>query len=110
MTIDELNQNVIAGILQALPDGTDQGTISEILDNLRTDYTERLAEIDTTTTNYTKLNENYETLRTVNNKLMLRVPDLSGVFNDKKPPKEENNDLTEEQEFQSLVNDKGELI
>ena len=106
---EQLNQ-MITDIIGNLDN---QGRVSELLQDFRTDYTGTLTDHETLTANHTKLSENYETLKNVNNKMMLQLGDVSTIVNKEKEEKqkiEEQQESEKEEPYQNLFNENGELI
>lgn len=103
MTSEELNQ-LITNVLE---NAGDQGVLSETLENLRTDYNERLTEIDNFKSTNAELTKNNETLRNVNNKFMLKLGDLSDFTNGNNPP--QNQEPTTPIGYDDLIDSNGRL-
>lgn len=72
MTHEE-HETIITDILSNLGD---QGKVSELLNNLREDYTTTLTNVNTLSTSNADLLKNNESLRNVNNKFMIRLGNL----------------------------------
>lgn len=103
MNSEELNQFVT----NIMGNATDQGALSEMLENLRTDYNERLTEIDNFKITNEELTKNNETLRNVNNKFMLKLGDLSDFTNNNNPPK--NQEPPTQVGYDDLIDSNGRL-
>jgi regulator of replication initiation timing len=88
----------------------DQGKISEILQDFRTDYTGTLTEHATLSKSVEDLTKNNESLKTVNNKIMLQLGDVSTIVGKEKEQKEEQEEQSKEEPYTSLFNENGELI
>lgn len=102
--VNELITNIIANL-------GDQGKVSDLLNDFRADYTGTLKDFTKQTEDIKTLTANNESLRTVNNKIMLQMGDLSKAP-DVKTEKEEQEEKGQEPElkFDDLFNEKGELI
>lgn len=89
----------------------DQGKVSEILQDFRTDYTGTLAEHETLSTSVENLTKNNESLKNVNNKIMLQLGDVSTIVGKEKEQKQEAEKENQEKEepFKGLFNENGEL-
>ena len=104
MTRDEYKQKITKALGFASPEH--QASMSELLTELSDDYESVLTDSESASEKVTELTKNNETLRAVNAKLFLKVGEVP-----KDVPK-----TTEQEEdipnvtFESLFNDKGELI
>jgi regulator of replication initiation timing len=89
----------------------DQGKVSEILQDFRTDYTGTLTEHANLSTSVEELTRNNESLKNVNNKIMLQLGDVSSIVGKEKEQKEEQEKEEQENEltYENLFNEKGEL-
>jgi regulator of replication initiation timing len=89
----------------------DQGKVSEILQDFRTDYTGTLTEHAILSQSVEDLTKNNESLKTVNNKIMLQLGDVSTIVGKEKEQKEEQEKEEQENEltYENLFNEKGEL-
>lgn len=86
-----------------------QARASEILTSLSEDYETVLTESEGNATRVSELTANNETLRAVNAKLFLKVGEVPNTPpNNPTPPTEDPDKPTIT--FESLFNDKGELI
>lgn len=86
-----------------------QARASEILTTLSDDYETVLSESEDSANRVTELTANNETLRSVNAKLFLKVGEVTPTTpKDQEPSLDESNipNIT----FESLFNDKGDLI
>lgn len=84
-----------------------QARVSEILTNLSDDYEETLTSLETSETNVSELTKNNEALRKVNADLFLKVG--NSIPNPKTEPPGDDTP-PEVKTFDSLFNEKGELI
>ena len=110
-TGEELNQ-LVTDILGNL---TDQGKVSELLQNFREDYSTTLTNYSELETNKNTLESNYENLRNVNAKMMNQLGDLSFLSKGTQKEQEQKEIEQKEQEskeepYSSLFNEDGELI
>lgn len=86
-----------------------QARASELLTTLSDDYESVLTESEGHATRVSELTANNETLRAVNAKLFLKVGEVPNTPpNDPTPPSDEPD--TPKITFESLFNDKGELM
>lgn len=108
MTHEE-HEQLLANILT---NREDQGALTELLEQSRTDYTETLATVTTLTASNTDLLAKNEKLRDVNASLFLKVGNIADLPNlDKKPPAKDPEQTQEnEMKFEDLIDEKGRLI
>jgi hypothetical protein len=101
MKAEEYSQ-LIQDILSNLQD---QGKVSDLLATLTTDYTETLTSINNLTTEKETLTKHNESLKNVNNKIMLQLGNLGTGGTPEPTPKSQETEL----KYESLFNEKGEL-
>lgn len=107
MTRDEHKELVNKMLAMVTPEK--QADASALLTQLSDDYEETLTNYETASTNVTKLTENNERLREVNAELFLKVGRTSTKENtDEKP--ETGGEESPELNYESLFNEKGELL
>lgn len=102
-TGEQMNQ-VVTDILENL---SDQGRVSEILSDLRTDYTETLASHEALNDEKTTLTNFNETLRSMNQKMMVKLGDFSKIVDtgSQTEPEPEPQKL----KYEDLYDEKGRL-
>ena len=105
MTRDEHKQIVNKLMGMATPEN--QGAMSEILSELSEDYEKVLTDSESATARVSELTANNETLRSVNAKLFLKVGE---VPKPEPQPSEPQGEPKPSITYESLFNDKGELI
>lgn len=86
-----------------------QARASEILTSLSDDYDTVLTESEGHANRVTELTANNETLRSVNAKLFLKVGEVPNAPPKEQTPPSESSDIPNIT-FESLFNDKGDLI
>lgn len=108
MTRDEHRQkiNAILGMVHE----DNQAEASEILTALTEDYDDTLTSSETLATENTALKEKNEKLRSVNADLFLKVGTTQNTNKGNKPESNNTNDDDKIPSFDTLFNDKGELI
>jgi regulator of replication initiation timing len=108
-TQEQLNQ-LVTDILGNL---SDQGKVSDLLNDFRTDYTGTLTDYDKVTKDNESLLKNNESLRNVNNKMMLQLGDVSSIVSkekeDKQKEEEEQKIEDQKEPYSDLFGEDGEL-
>ena len=102
----EQHEKLLADILANVDN---QGALTEILDNVRNDYTETLATLETLQTTSTDLTNKNEKLREVNSALFLKVGNVADFTSTPVKPDESKQEETE-MKFEDLIDKEGELI
>lgn len=108
MTRDE--HKAIIQELLTLASNDNQARTSELLTQLSDDYDETLTNFETSESRITELIDNNEKLRDVNSKLFLKVGEIPKKTSQDESNHDNNNEEDEKLEFESLFNEKGELI
>lgn len=89
-------------LLNILANAGDQGKLTELLDNLRTDYTETLGTVNTLNTSVTELTNKNETLREVNSNMFMKLGKVDDLF--KKDPTPEPTPQENDLSYDNLFN------
>jgi len=97
-------------VLNILANLSDQGQVSEMLNTLREDYSQQLTTVDTLTNEKTTLTTHNESLKNVNNKIMLQLGDFSSTLKDKKVEDKIEEKVEEPMKFEDLLNSEGEML
>jgi regulator of replication initiation timing len=105
MYTDEQVNGMIKTILENL---TDQGVVSNALNDFKNDYTNTLTDYEKLTNDKTTLEKNNESLKAVNNKIMLQLGDVSTIVKKENEKTEEKKNENKE-EYENLFNENGEL-
>lgn len=105
-TQDQLNQ-LITDVVANLGD---QGKVTDLLQDFRNDYSQTLTDYVSLTSEKEVLENNNKSLLNVNNKMMNQLGDISFLAKEKKKEESDTEEVTEEMSYDSLFNEKGELI